>query len=91
MKLKAVWHYDIEDNEDCYGDYYGIELFRIRCDGKETLLATFGDWYHEKGAEQLEGFIKGIDCGFNQAMIKEIIHVETVRVFDGKCLSTVWS
>lgn len=57
MKLKAIWHYSVEDKEHIT-DYYDIELWDPYL---ERVIATWGDEYHDNGAYKLEGFIQGVE------------------------------
>ena len=55
MKLEIVTHFSIEDT-DCGGDYYSIDV--VAPDGKA--IASYGDYYHDKGREKVEGFLDGL-------------------------------
>lgn len=72
MKLKQVTHYPKSD-PDCDGDYYDIELL------SETgmVIVEYGDYYHEKGEEKMEGFIEGVEW-----VLGEKVKVERVDVAD---------
>lgn len=54
-RFRATWHY-AEDDPECMGDYYSIELFAP--DGAR--VAAFGDYYHDKGDAKLAGFLCGV-------------------------------
>ena len=55
MELDFVYHYEVDD-KDCSGDYWDIEVFH-----KGELITEFGDEYHDRGMDKLEGFIEGIE------------------------------
>lgn len=55
LDLTAVWHFDKEDT-DFGGDYHYITLF----DNGGNQVHEFGDAYHDRGQEKLEGFIMGL-------------------------------
>jgi hypothetical protein len=65
--LTAVYHY-FKDDTDCDEDYAKIELLH----GKQV-IATWGDSYHDKGAEKLKGFIEGVEwaLGKQVTLIRE--------------------
>lgn len=52
MKFKVL---EVFPNEEEFGgDYYAI---RVELDGE--VVATYGDYYHDKGADRARGFIHG--------------------------------
>jgi hypothetical protein len=55
-----------EDDIDCGSDYYEI----IIKSGPKT-LATFGDYYHDKGWEKSEGFIQGLRVCYPELKVVE--------------------
>jgi len=70
MKFRAVWHY-CKDDPDCGGDYSGIDLF----DGGSKKIASWGDHYHDKGADRLEGFVEGVEYVTGSEPVIEHEHV----------------
>ncbi len=56
ITVTQVTHYP-EDDPKGNGDYYDIELL----DAEGKVIATFGDYYHDKGQEKAEGFIQGVE------------------------------
>ena len=56
MKLKQVTHFHVDD-PDCGGDYIDVELL----DEQGNVIAEYGDYYHDKGDEKIEGFIDGVE------------------------------
>jgi len=51
MNVKITEHFSKEHDPKCYGDYCEVT---IEVDGK--LVRTYGDHYHDKGAERAEGY-----------------------------------
>ena len=51
--IESVYH----DQDDFGGDEIG---FKVKLDGK--VVATFGDYYHDKGHERSESWIDGYCC-----------------------------
>lgn len=43
------------DDPDCFSDYYGVEILQ---DGK--IIQEYGDNYHDKGYEKMEGFFDAL-------------------------------
>ena len=74
MDLRIVTHYDREDT-DFPGDYCEIEIF----DKDGNSIAWFGDYYHDKGDEKVEGFIQGAIWGTGK---KLVIKRESVADYD---------
>ncbi len=72
MKLKIVTHFTTDDPEFC-ADYYDIELF----DESDELVTEFGDYYHDRGDDKVEGFIEGAEWALG-----EKIEVERINVAD---------
>lgn len=56
ITITQIVHYSADD-KDCGGDYLDVEL--LDADGKQ--IATFDDYYHDKGLEKCEGFISGVE------------------------------
>lgn len=54
IDVKIVTHYEQSDT-DCSGEYYDIEVFI-----NNRLVAEYGDYYHDKGEEKVEGFIAAL-------------------------------
>lgn len=52
--ITVTTHYGTDDPE-CECDYYEI----VVTSGRKK-IAHFGDWYHDKGADKLAGFIQGL-------------------------------
>ncbi len=74
MKIIRVIHYD-ETDTDFGGDYFSIELKTT----KGKVVATFGDAYHDKGWEQADGFVAGIEWATGKK-----VTVITQKVADGQ-------
>lgn len=70
IKITQIMHYQKEDT-GCGGDYYDIELQ----DSEGKVIATFGDYYHDKGEEKAEGFILGVECalGVTVNLVKKYV------------------
>lgn len=66
--------YDSEDDDPFFGDYRFIIL-----KDEDIEIAYFGDYYHDKGLEKCEGFIKGMEY-----VLKEEIEVETINLADAE-------
>ena len=58
IEIKIVTHYGTDDLS-CNGDYYQIQIFMNTGMG-EKLVQTYGDQYHDKGADKERGFIDGV-------------------------------
>ena len=69
MKIVQVEHHE-KEYDDCDGDYIDIELIL----GGEV-IATFGDYYHDKGDSQATGFIKGMEYALKQPIEVEYKYV----------------
>ena len=54
IKIKIIEHFDVSDPKFS-GDYREIEILI-----NEKQVALFGDYYHDKGQERAEAFIKGL-------------------------------
>lgn len=55
--------YEDESDEDCInGDYSWMEIR----DSNDALLTDYGDYYHDKGLEKVEGFIDGFTILFGK-------------------------
>jgi hypothetical protein len=66
MKYKLVTYYPKSD-EDFDGDYVSVALFDEN--GKE--IVSYGDYYHDKGDEKMEGFIDGLKYILGQDIVIE--------------------
>lgn len=55
LNIEIITHY-AEDDEEFNSDYYSIDLM---INGK--LAATYGDYYHDKGKEKVEGFFDALN------------------------------
>jgi len=55
-KLIVVTHFR-DDDKECWGDYCSIDIL----DEKGNLIETYGDYYHDKGDEKVQGFIDAIE------------------------------
>lgn len=55
LNLLQVFHHDKEDDPDCYGDHHGVTLWM-----GDTLIARYGDEYHDKGQVKMMGFVDAI-------------------------------
>ena len=51
-KVIVTYHYN-EDDIDCSGDYCEVD---IKFD--KNIVFTAGDYYHDKGCKQVEGFLE---------------------------------
>jgi hypothetical protein len=65
-KWKVILLHDIED-EDCSGDYCGVEIYQDK-----NLIQTYGDYYHDKGYEKMEGFFDALSWIQGQEVKPEI-------------------
>lgn len=54
--------YFMEDDEDFSGDYSWIELRRPNGE----LVVWYGDYYHDKGSEKMDGFLDGVKFALNR-------------------------
>lgn len=70
MILRQETYYS-QDDPECYEDYYGIALF----DEMGEKIVEYGDHYHDKGEEKMEGFLDGM-----RYMTDEIICVEKINL-----------
>lgn len=70
MKLpkKVQVHYVFPSKDDFGGDYYSV---RLLFDGK--VVATFGDYYHDKGDVQAESFVRGFFAAHDKKLPKLIL------------------
>ena len=64
MKIKKIIHYS-EDDPEFSSDYTSIDLYI-----NDKLVYTYGDYYHDKGQEKIEGFIDCIDYMVKEKLIK---------------------
>lgn len=60
MEIKIITHFPTDD-EDCNGDYYDVE---VQIDGK--VVASFGDYYHDKGQDKAEAWKDGYIAAMEQ-------------------------
>ncbi len=77
MKVKVVTHY-AEDDTDFGGDYYSVDIL----DAGGNVIARFGDYYHDKGDEKVEGFIQGVN--WILGMTGKELEVERENIADGE-------
>lgn len=73
-KFKVITHFT-EDDEDCSGDYSSVSIE----DEKGSVVASYGDHYHDKGTEKAEGFIEGVKFA-----LQEDIEVEEININDAE-------
>jgi ABC-type sugar transport system substrate-binding protein len=71
MKLTIITRYDKED-PDCGGDYAEV----IIKEGK-TVLATYGDAYHDNGQEKTQGFIDAV-----RKLVDKDVDIDEIEVAD---------
>ena len=76
MNVKIVKHYSIEDPE-FYGDYGSIQIF-INGD----LAIEYGDYYHDKGQEKVDGFLDALRFLSKKEKIIGLINVEKEEIAD---------
>lgn len=69
-KVKVVMHFPKWDTK-YYGDYSSIDVY---IDGQ--CVTTYGDYYHDKGLDKVEGFIEGL------RFFQPTFEVERVNVAD---------
>jgi hypothetical protein len=74
IKLTQVIHFD-EDDKTFGGDYFSVELK----DENGKVIAAYGDCYHDKGAEKVEGFIAGVEWAARRK-----VNLVTERIADGQ-------
>jgi hypothetical protein len=66
-KIKVVTYYGPNDL-GFMKDYYGIAAF----DEEGNEIASYGDYYHDKGEEKIQGFLDGLRFAFGEIeVIKE--------------------
>jgi hypothetical protein len=70
LNIEAVYHY-FKDDVDCSSDYTSIDVYF-----DDELKHSFGDHYHDKGREKLEGILLclnllGIEYGYRAEMIND--------------------
>lgn len=63
MKLTVVTHY-CKDDPNFDSDYSDIEIL----DTEGNQIAIYGDYYHDKGLEKIDGFIDGIRWATGKAI-----------------------
>jgi hypothetical protein len=72
IDITILTHFDVED-EECGGDYFDVEVL----DSNRKVLASYGDYYHDKGEDKAEGFVEGL-----KAASKEPVNVIYKSVAD---------
>lgn len=75
MILHRIVHYS-KDDPDFGGDYESIDI----CDAQGGVVASFGDYYHDKGQEKSDGFIAGV----RWAIGKQKLTVKERNIADGQ-------
>ena len=63
-------HYSKED-EDFSGDYYSIVL-KDKFGGE---VDSFGDDYHDRGMERMEGFLRGVEYATKRKPVTAMIQI----------------
>ena len=53
-KFEVVYHYS-KDDPEFYGDYREVDIMEV-----DTVIKTYGDYYHDKGAYKIEGFLDAL-------------------------------
>lgn len=66
--VTVITHFDKDEDPDCSGDYREIEI-KIE-DEFTTWIETYGDAYHDRGKEKVEGFIDGLKYAFGKRNVK---------------------
>lgn len=77
-RLRVVTHY-AEEDEDCDGDYYSIEVFDVITGER---VQHFGDYYHDKGRDKSEVFIETINWIRKRCDLPDV-EIEDERIADG--------
>jgi hypothetical protein len=72
VKILKITHFAMDDPL-CLRDYFDIELLNEAGE----VIASFGDYYHDKGLEKAEGFILGVEFALG-----EVIEVESRNLAD---------
>jgi len=88
LKLKVVTYFSSETHEmkqeeidkfnatcdkddDIFGgDYSGVDIYK-----GDELVAEYGDYYHDKGAEKAEAFIEGLEWAGYEVEIESLNHL----------------
>lgn len=55
LNVTVITHYPTDD-PDCGGDYANIDIV----DAKGKTIAAYGDYYHDKGQEKVQGFLDAL-------------------------------
>jgi len=76
IEINQLTHY-AEDDLSCNGDYYSIDL-EVKKDGEVIFEKRYGDSYHDKGREQVEGVLGFIEVVFG------IYHLTKTSIADGE-------
>lgn len=67
LKLKLITHFEECEEEDFDGEYWGVSLWY-----NDKLIKSYGDYYHEKGEEKMEGFLDGLMATGYELEVEEI-------------------
>ena len=54
MQVKIVTHYSVDDLDFC-GDYWSVDVYI-----DDEFYVSYGDSYHDKGHEKVEGLLDGL-------------------------------
>ena len=54
-----IYHYPKSDDR-CMGDYWTVDVCL-----NDSILTSYGDYYHDKGGEKATAFIQGYGLGAN--------------------------
>jgi hypothetical protein len=63
-RATVTTHFDVSD-PGCEGDYIDVTIHVGR-----KLVAEFGDWYHDKGAEKANGFVQGLKYLYPKLVVR---------------------
>lgn len=74
LKFTIITHY-VEEDEDCTGDYSSVTIE----DERGNVVASYGDYYHDKGCAKSEAFIQGIEFA-----LQETVEVERKQINDAE-------
>ncbi len=72
FKIDIVTHYDERDTE-MGGDYVDITV-TVTNDDEVIFIEGFGDYYHNKAEDIVEGFVKGFTFLANQFVEKVVVN-----------------
>ena len=76
IEIKEIHgYYEGEEVNDCGGDYDGVEVII-----DDVVVAEYGDYYHDKGAEKAEGFVEGYLFALKK--ICEIEYTQEAQLFE---------